>query len=111
MRPGLSLKRVRRVNRDVKAVHGDVTALISAGVLDRAEGGGIVFLYEGRQGGAFASGGIGIGRCAVPEGRHAGAPARAGHRGAGCGLARSPGFSTLNAGKAAEWRPDHAHGS
>ncbi len=33
----------RRVDRDVKAVHGDVTALLSAGVLDRAEGGGIVF--------------------------------------------------------------------
>jgi len=26
----------RRVNRDVKAVHGDVTALLNAGVLDRA---------------------------------------------------------------------------
>jgi predicted transcriptional regulator len=36
----------RRVNRDVKAVHGDVTALLSAGVLDRAEDGGIVFPYE-----------------------------------------------------------------
>lgn len=36
----------RRVNRDVKAVHGDVTALLDAGVLDRAEGGGIVFPYE-----------------------------------------------------------------
>jgi len=36
----------RRVNRDVKAVHGDVTALLSAGVLDRVEGGGIVFPYE-----------------------------------------------------------------
>ena len=36
----------RRVNRDVKSVHGDVTALLSAGVLDRAEGGGIVFPYE-----------------------------------------------------------------
>ena len=36
----------RRVNRDVKAVHSDVTALLSAGVLDRAEGGGIVFAYE-----------------------------------------------------------------
>ena len=36
----------RRVNRDVKAVHGDVTALLSAGVLDRAEGGGIVFPYD-----------------------------------------------------------------
>ena len=36
----------RRVGRDVKAVHGDVTALLNAGVLDRAEGGGIVFPYE-----------------------------------------------------------------
>ncbi len=36
----------RRVNRDVKSVHGDVTALLSAGVLDRAEGGGIVFPYD-----------------------------------------------------------------
>ncbi|HXU30459.1 MAG TPA: DNA-binding protein [Thermoanaerobaculia bacterium] len=36
----------RRVGRDVKAVHGDVTALLQAGVLDRAEGGGVVFPYE-----------------------------------------------------------------
>jgi predicted transcriptional regulator len=36
----------RRLGRDVKAVHGDVTALLDAGVLDRAEGGGIVFPYE-----------------------------------------------------------------
>ena len=36
----------RRVGRDVKAVHGDVTALLNAGVLDRAEAGGIVFPYE-----------------------------------------------------------------
>jgi predicted transcriptional regulator len=36
----------RRVNRDVKAVHADVTALLNAGVLDRTEQGGIVFPYE-----------------------------------------------------------------
>ena len=36
----------RRVNRDAKAVHGDVTILINAGILDRAEGGGIVFPFE-----------------------------------------------------------------
>jgi predicted transcriptional regulator len=36
----------RRVDRDVKAVHSDVTALLSAGVLDRTEGGQIVFPYE-----------------------------------------------------------------
>lgn len=36
----------RRVKRDVKAVHGDVTALLNAGVLDRTEGGQIVFPFE-----------------------------------------------------------------
>ena len=36
----------RRVGRDVKAVHGDVIALLKAGVIDRAEGGGIVFPFE-----------------------------------------------------------------
>ncbi|MDR2638139.1 MAG: DNA-binding protein [Zoogloeaceae bacterium] len=29
----------RRVGRDVKAVHGDVTALVNAGLLSRVEGG------------------------------------------------------------------------
>ena len=36
----------RRVGRAVKAVHGDVTALLNAGVLDRAEGGGIIFPFD-----------------------------------------------------------------
>jgi len=36
----------RRVNRDVKAVHGDITALLSAGVLNRTEGGEIEFPFE-----------------------------------------------------------------
>lgn len=36
----------RRVDRDVKAVHGDVTALLNAGMLDRTENGEIVFPYE-----------------------------------------------------------------
>jgi len=36
----------RRVGRDVKAVHGDVTALLNAGVLSRAKGGGVVFPFE-----------------------------------------------------------------
>ena len=36
----------RRVGRDVKAAHGDVTALLNAGVLDRVEGGGIVFPFD-----------------------------------------------------------------
>lgn len=35
----------RRVGRDVKAVHGDVKALLAAGVLDRAEG-GLVFPFD-----------------------------------------------------------------
>jgi predicted transcriptional regulator len=35
----------RRVGRDVKAVHGDVQALIQAGVLDRTDA-GIVFPYD-----------------------------------------------------------------
>ena len=36
----------RRVERDVKAVHSDITALLNAGVLERAEGGGIVFPFD-----------------------------------------------------------------
>ena len=36
----------RRVGRDVKAVHGDVMALLRAGVLDRTEEGSIVFPFE-----------------------------------------------------------------
>jgi len=36
----------RRVGRDVKAVHGDITALLHAGVLSRAQGGGVVFPFE-----------------------------------------------------------------
>jgi predicted transcriptional regulator len=36
----------RRVGRDVKSVHTDVTALLNAGVLDRVEDGRIIFPYE-----------------------------------------------------------------
>ena len=36
----------RRVGRDVKAVHGDVHALLKAGVLDRTEEGRVVFPYD-----------------------------------------------------------------
>lgn len=36
----------RRVGRDVKAVHGDVSALLDAGVLSHAEGGGIEFPFD-----------------------------------------------------------------
>lgn len=36
----------RRVERDVKGVHGDVVALLSAGLLERVESGEIEFPYE-----------------------------------------------------------------
>jgi predicted transcriptional regulator len=36
----------RRVGRDVKAVHGDVIALLNSGILDRTDNGSIVFPYE-----------------------------------------------------------------
>ena len=36
----------RRVGRDIKAVHSDVTRLLNAGVLERADGGGIVFPFD-----------------------------------------------------------------
>ena len=36
----------RRVDRDVKAVHTDLAALLSAGVLSRTEAGQIEFPYE-----------------------------------------------------------------
>jgi predicted transcriptional regulator len=36
----------RRVGRDVKAVHGDVHALLDAGLLDKTEDGKIVFPYD-----------------------------------------------------------------
>jgi predicted transcriptional regulator len=36
----------RRVGRDVKSVHGDVHALLKAGILDRADDGRIVFPYD-----------------------------------------------------------------
>ena len=36
----------RRIDRDVKAVHGDVTALLNAGVLDRTEDGQIEFPFD-----------------------------------------------------------------
>jgi predicted transcriptional regulator len=36
----------RRVGRDVKAVHGDVTALLNVGVLNRTDDGRIVFPFE-----------------------------------------------------------------
>jgi predicted transcriptional regulator len=36
----------RRVERDVKAVHSDVTALLEAGVLERTAAGAFVFPFE-----------------------------------------------------------------
>ena len=36
----------RRVGRDVKAVHADVTALLLAGVLDKTDLGQVLFPYE-----------------------------------------------------------------
>ena len=36
----------RRVERDVKAVHSDITALLNAGVLDRREDGRVVFPFD-----------------------------------------------------------------
>jgi predicted transcriptional regulator len=36
----------RKVGRDVKSVHGDVTALTKAGVLDRAADGKVEFPYD-----------------------------------------------------------------
>lgn len=36
----------QRVDRDVKSVHNDLTALLKAGVLDRTEAGQLVFPYE-----------------------------------------------------------------
>jgi predicted transcriptional regulator len=36
----------RRVERDVKAVHSDITALLNAGVLDRLEDGRVVFPFD-----------------------------------------------------------------
>ena len=42
----MSIREVaRRVGRDVKAVHGDVTALIKAGVIDRQDR-GVVFPFD-----------------------------------------------------------------
>lgn len=42
----LSIREIaRRVGRDVKAVHGDVTALLSTGIVERAAS-GVVFPYD-----------------------------------------------------------------
>ena len=43
----MSIREVaRRVDRDVKAVHGDTRALLNAGILQRTDDGGIEFPFE-----------------------------------------------------------------
>ncbi|MBS0155585.1 MAG: hypothetical protein JSS38_13385 [Nitrospira sp.] len=43
----LSIREVaRRVKRDVKSVHTDVTALLNGGVLDRGKNGRVIFLFD-----------------------------------------------------------------
>ncbi|MGK6315313.1 HVO_A0114 family putative DNA-binding protein [Neorhizobium sp. DT-125] len=43
----LSIREIaRRVGRDFKGVHSDVDMLLGSGVIDRAEGGGVVFPYD-----------------------------------------------------------------
>ena len=43
----MSIREVgRRVNRDVKAVHGDVQALLLAGVLEQTATGRVIFPYD-----------------------------------------------------------------
>ena len=45
--PAMSIREAaRRVGRDVKAVHRDITTLIAAGIVERAEDGRISFPYE-----------------------------------------------------------------
>jgi predicted transcriptional regulator len=36
----------RRVERDVKAVHGDITALLLCGLLDKTNSGKVIFPYD-----------------------------------------------------------------
>jgi|SRR6185437_10087565 len=43
----LSIREIaRRVGRDVKAVHTDVTALLNTGVLDRGKDGRVIFPFD-----------------------------------------------------------------
>lgn len=45
--PALSIREIaRRIGRDVKAVHGDIHALLKAGVLERTKEGLILFPYD-----------------------------------------------------------------
>jgi predicted transcriptional regulator len=43
----LSIREVaRRAGRDVKAVHGDISALLLCGVLEKTDGGQVIFPYD-----------------------------------------------------------------
>ncbi len=43
----LSIREIaRRVRRDVKAVHGDVQAMLANGVIDKASSGNVIFPYD-----------------------------------------------------------------
>ncbi len=43
----LSMREIARlVGRDFKAVHGDITALVNIGLIDRGEAGGVVLPYD-----------------------------------------------------------------
>lgn len=46
-RGALSIREIAgKVGRDVKAVHADVHALVDAGILEKSEGGNVVFPYD-----------------------------------------------------------------
>jgi predicted transcriptional regulator len=36
----------RRVNRDVKAVHGDIQSLLAVGIIDKTDDGKVIFSYD-----------------------------------------------------------------
>ncbi|KQW31479.1 hypothetical protein ASE36_04325 [Rhizobium sp. Root274] len=36
----------RRIGRDFKAVHADLETLLKSGVIDKADGGGVIFPYD-----------------------------------------------------------------
>lgn len=44
---GMTIREVaRRAERDIKAVHGDVTALLACGLLEKTEAGNVLFSYD-----------------------------------------------------------------
>ena len=42
----MTIRAARRMNRDVKTVHGDVHALLAAGILHKTDNGRIVFPFD-----------------------------------------------------------------